>query len=144
MKIKQLSVFLENRSGRLARVMNTLGENQINVRAASLADTSDFGILRLVVNNLDTALAILKQHGFTVRVSEVVAVEIPDTPGSLGKTLDTLDEAGLDVEYMYGFVQNRAEYATIILRFEDPDQAIAVLKEAGVRIIESSEVFLDG
>src|SRR5512136_1876896 len=101
---KQISVFLENKSGRLAEVTRVLGDAGINIRALSLADTSDFGILRLIVNNCEKAREELKQRGFTVSKREVVAVEVPDRPGGLSQILQILDGAAINVDYMYAFV----------------------------------------
>src|SRR6266581_5489302 len=99
MKVEQISVFIENKSGRLAEIARLLGEAGINIRALSLADTTDFGILRLIVNDAEKAKAVLKERGFTVSKTEVVAVEIPDRPGGLADLLQVLDEGGINVEY---------------------------------------------
>ena len=106
MKVEQISVFLENKAGRLAEVTRVLGEAGINIRALSLADTTDFGILRLIVDQYDKAREILKDKGFTVGKTEVVAVEVPDRPGGLGLVLQILAASGVNVEYMYAFVQH--------------------------------------
>src|SRR5512133_1303085 len=99
MKVEQISIFIENKSGRLAEVSRILGEDNINIRALSLADTSDFGILRLIVNDCEKAKAVLKDKGFTVSKTEVVAVEVPDRPGGLSSILQTLDAVQINVEY---------------------------------------------
>ncbi len=106
MKVEQISVFLENKAGRLAEVTRSLGEAGINIRALSLADTTDFGILRLIVDNYDAAREMLKSKGFTVGKTEVVAIEVPDHPGGLAQVLNTLAQANINVEYMYAFVQH--------------------------------------
>ena len=111
MKTEQLSVFLENRAGRLAEVTHTLGEAGINIRALSLADTSDFGILRMIVCDHEKAKVVLKEKGFTLGRTSVVAVEVPDTPGGLDSVLQTVSKNGINVEYMYAFVQREAESA---------------------------------
>jgi hypothetical protein len=139
-KLQQISVFIENRSGRLASIATALGEAGVNIRAMSLADTSDFGILRLIVNDVDLALAVLKNQRFTVRLSEVIAVEIADRPGELGKFLAILEKAGLNVEYMYAFVQKSMAHAVIIFHFTDLDRAIAVIREAGMTVLEKETV----
>jgi hypothetical protein len=131
LKIKQISIFIENRSGRLAHITSMLGGAGVNIRAMSLADTSDFGILRLIVNDVEKAVDLLKQKGFTVRLSDVVAVEIKDQPGELGSFLTILEEAGINVEYMYAFVQKSGEHAVVIFRFEDLDCAIKVIRNVG-------------
>ena len=141
MKVKQISIFLENKSGRLAQVTQFLAENNINIRALSLADTADFGILRIIVNDVEKAATILKTAGYTLSETDVVAVEVPDRPGGLSNILSPLWKAGLDVEYMYAFVQSSGENAIMILRFEDPDKAIEVLKGSKVRILSGKEVY---
>jgi hypothetical protein len=140
LKIEQISIFIENRSGRLAQITSTLGDADVNIRAMSLADTSDFGILRLIVNDVEKAVDILKQKGFTVRLSEVVAVEIKDRPGELGGFLTVLEEAGLNVEYMYAFVQKSGAHAVVIFRFEDLDRAIEVIQAVGGVVLNREKV----
>ena len=141
MKVKQISVFLENKSGRLAQVTKTLADNNINIRALSLADTADFGILRIIVNDTEKASGILKEAGYTLSDTDVVAVEVPDKPGGLANILVPLWKAGLDVEYMYAFVQSSGENAIMIFRFEDTDKAIEVLKDNNLRILSGKEVY---
>lgn len=140
MKIKQISVFMENRSGRLAKITTVLGNAGINIRAMSLADTSDFGILRLIVNDTEKARETLSDHGFTVRISEVIAVAIPDAPGALGNLLSIMEHAGLNVEYMYAFVQKNMDQAIIIFHFDDADKAIETLLETDINVIEEEKL----
>jgi hypothetical protein len=135
MKVDQLSIFLENRSGRLAKVTSLLAENNVNIRALSLADTTDFGILRLIVSDLGTAEKCLKDDGFTVGRTSVVAVEINDQPGGLNELLHIFADTEINVEYMYAFVQEHGASAAIILRFDRTDEAIELLKERGVKMI---------
>ena len=141
MKVEQISVFLENKSGRLAEVMGTLAKAGVNIRALSLADTADFGILRLIVNDSDKAKQVMKESGFTVAKTEVVALEVPDRPGGLAGILVSLDKAAINVEYMYAFVQHSGANAIIIFRFDDPDRAARILQDAGVRVLEPDEVY---
>ena len=141
MKVEQISIFLENKSGRLAEVTNILSRAGVNIRALSLADTADFGILRLIVNQSDRAKQVLKENGFTVGKTEVVALEVPDRPGGLGKILKILHEAGINVEYMYAFVQRSGDNAVIIFRFDELDKAISVLTAASVRVLRGEEVY---
>jgi hypothetical protein len=141
MKVEQISVFLENKSGRLAEVTSILSRAGVNIRALSLADTADFGILRLIVNQGDLAKQVMKEHGFTVGKTEVVALEVPDRPGGLGEILKILYEAGINVEYMYAFVQRSGDNAVIIFRFDEIDKAISVLTSAGVRVLRGEEVY---
>jgi hypothetical protein len=141
MKVEQISIFIENKSGRLAEVARVLGEKGVNIRALSLADTSDFGILRLLVDNTDVAQTTLKENGFTVNKTEVVAVEVPDEPGGLCNILQVLDDNEINVEYMYAFVERNAGNAVIIFRFDDVDNAIKTLHEKGVSILSGNQLY---
>lgn len=141
MKVEQISIFLENRAGRLADVTRVLSESGVNIRALSLADTSDFGILRLIVTDHEKAKAALKEKGFTVGRTNVVAVEVDDQPGGLHTILDLLTSNSVNVEYMYAFVQQSGKNAVLIFRFDRTDQAIELLQEHGVRIIPGKELY---
>ena len=141
MKVKQLSIFMENRAGRMAEIARQLGEARINIRALSLADTSDFGILRLIVNDVDKAMKILRDSGHTVSLTEVVAVEVPDSPGGLASVLEPLRESGVNVEYMYAFVEKATDKAVVIFRFEDVDAAIKALSKAGISVLPAETVY---
>lgn len=141
MKVEQISVFLENKSGRLSEVTRILGSGGINLRALTLADTTDFGILRLIVNDNRRAVDLLKAGGFTVGTTEVVAVEIPDRPSGLADILDVLGGAGINVEYMYAFVEPCGGRAVVIFRFDDAERAIATLQKAGVSILPGEKVY---
>src|SRR5512143_3117037 len=121
MKVEQITVFLENRSGRMADVAVLLAEAGVNIRATALADAADFGIFRLIVNDTDKANQVLKAHGFTVSKTHVVAVAVPDQPGGLAQILAAIKNARLNVEYMYAFVHRREVDATILFRFDDMD-----------------------
>ncbi|MFW6296880.1 MAG: ACT domain-containing protein [Desulfosalsimonas sp.] len=140
MKINQVSVFMENRSGRLARITTALGSSGVNIRAMSLADTSDFGILRLIVSDTEKAHRVLKQQGFLVRTAEVVAVAIPDVPGALGNLLTLMEHAELNVEYMYAFVEKTRDQAILIFCFDDMDRAIDVMLENDINVLEARKV----
>lgn len=141
MKVEQISIFIENKSGRLAEITRILGENGINIRALSLADTSDFGILRLIVNDVERANQVLKGKGFTVNKTEVVAVEVPDRPGGLGAILQTLDTESINVEYMYAFVEHCGGNAVIIFRFDETDKAINVLKINNFSVLPGERLY---
>ncbi len=141
MKVEQISIFIENKSGRLAEVTRVLGEAGVNIRALSLADTSDFGILRLIVDNTDLANSALKERGFTVNKTEVVAVEVPDRPLGLAGILQILDRGQVNVEYMYAFVERCGENAVLIFRFDHVEDAIKVLLENGVTVLEGERVY---
>jgi hypothetical protein len=132
MSVKQISLFLENKKGRLAEVTRTLAREAINIRALSLADTSDFGVLRIIVDNPEKCLAVLKANSFVAQVTEVVAVEVEDKPGGLSRILGMLDTEGVNVEYMYAYVEKKKDNAIVICRIEDREHALAVLTKAGV------------
>lgn len=141
MKVEQISVFLENKAGRLAEVANVLGKVGINIRALSLADTTDFGILRLIVNDREVTKKALKEAGFTVGITQVIAVEVEDKPGGLAKILKLLADEGINVEYMYAFVERSSGNAVLIFKFEDLDKAIDLLNSHGVRVIPGERVY---
>lgn len=141
MKVEQIAIFLENKSGRLAEITSILAQKGINIRAMSLADTADFGILRLIVNDTESACQALKNEGFTVGKTDVVVIEVPDKPGGLASVLKKIKDGGLNVEYMYAFTQKSGETGIIIFRFDELDPAIETLKKAGVRILSGEEVY---
>ena len=141
MHVEQISIFIENKFGRLAEVTRTLGDAGVNIRTLSLADTSDFGILRLIVNDTDKAKAALKEKGFTVSKTEVVAVEIPDRPGGLADLLQVLDSEGINVEYMYAFVERNIENAVMIFRFDETEKAIATLAEKKFNVLPGERLY---
>ncbi|AZT90207.1 ACT domain-containing protein [Caldicellulosiruptor changbaiensis] len=141
MYVKQISVFLENKSGRLAEVTSILGKNNIDISALSIADTTDFGILRLIVNKPDLALQVLKENGFTVSATDVIAIAVEDKPGGLAKVLDILYKNDIGIEYMYAFVGKITDEALVILKVENGDYAVNVLKENNVRILSANEVY---
>ena len=141
MKVEQLSIFLENKAGRLAEVTHTLGTANINIRALSLADTSDFGILRIIVDDHEKAKTVLKEGGFTVGRTSVVAVEVHDGPGGLDSILQLLCSNGINVEYMYAFVQTGGKNATLILRFDKTDKAIELLTQNNIPIIPGEKLY---
>jgi hypothetical protein len=140
-KVKQISVFLENKSGRLAEVTRTLGNRDINIRALSIADTTDFGILRLIVNKPEEANRYLREEGFMVSETEVIAVEVPDRPGGLADVLETLGRASINIEYLYAFVGQTSREALVIFRVEDCDGAMAALKAKDIRVVDGNEVY---
>ena len=141
MQAEQISVFLENKAGRLAEVTGILAEANVNIRALALADTSDFGVLRLIVDDNIKAVDALKNRGFTVGRTDVVAVEVEDKPGGLHRLLDMLHKADINVEYMYAFVQHSGENAVMIFRFDNIDEAVRVLEENNVKVINGKEVY---
>lgn len=140
MFIKQLSVFLENKKGRLASLASVMARNGIDLYALSIADTTNFGILRALTNDTDKAVRILREEGFMVNTTEVIAAEVDDRPGGLAKVLDVLDAGGIGVEYLYSFVRNPSDSALILFRVSDTEAAFKVLTEAGVRLIGLDEL----
>ena len=141
MRVEQISVFLENRTGRLAEVASILSQAGINIRALTVADTSDFGLLRMIVSDTEKARRVLKENGFTIGKHDVVAVEVVDQPGGLYHILDLLSRVGVNVEYMYAFVERCGENAVIIFRFDNTDEAIQVLTKGGVHILEGARIY---
>lgn len=140
MRVEQIAVFLENKSGRLAEITSVLAKNNINIRALSVADTADFGILRIIVDKVDEAKRALKENGFTVGKTNVIAVEVPDRCGGLASVLKTIEAAGINVEYMYAFVNKSGENAVLIFRFDNMDKAIAALQKDNFTILSGDQV----
>lgn len=141
MLIKQLSVFVENRPGRLSAITKLLAENGIDIRALSIADTRDFGILRLIVNDPDKALAALKSADYSVTLTNVIAIGINDEPGGLANAMEILYSNNISVEYMYAFISKSDDTAFVILRVENNDKAATALQENGIRILTSEEIY---
>ena len=137
MEIKQISVFLENNAGRLGEVTRVLAHAGINLRAISIADTADFGILRLIVDKCDEALKALGEAGFTTRVSNVAAVEIEDAPGSLAKVMELFQKTNVNIEYLYASLEGMAGKAVVIFKLEDHQKGLEILKENGLSMVES-------
>lgn len=141
MRVKQISLFLENKTGRLLEVMETLSNKHINIRALSIADTTDFGILRLIVNEPKLAYDILKEQGFTVSTTDVIAVEVDDEPGGLGRALKALEDSGINIEYVYAFVEKSTDKALVVFRVEDVEGAIDLLTANGINTLSGEEVY---
>jgi hypothetical protein len=139
MDVAQVSVFLENRTGGLADVVDVLAKNGIDIHAVTLADMSDFGILRIIVEDADQAKKVLKAAGFTADKTRVVAVEVPDRPGGLAETLAVLRRHEINVEYMYSAARKRGERAIVILRVDEIAKAAGALRDAGVKVLEKLE-----
>ena len=140
MKISQLSLFIENKPGTLNRVCQCLKKHNINISTLSLADTEQFGILRLLVQDPEKARQLLEADGFIVKVTEVLALPVPDRPGGLADILDILDGAGLSIEYMYAFTFGNRENAIMVFRFEDTDRALKVLSETNVDVVKAEDL----
>lgn len=141
MKIHQLSMFLENKPGRLSEPCRLLAEADINILTLSVADTQQFGILRLIVRDWEKAKEVLEGSGCVVNVTEVVATEVEDRPGGLASILEIIESAGLNIEYMYAFTFQSGDRAVIVFRFDNPDLAIAALQSKGVNIIGGVELY---
>jgi hypothetical protein len=141
MKVEQISIFLENKPGALESVMRLLKDADINIRSLSLADTSDFGILRLIVNDANKALRVLNDNGLRVSRTNVVAVEVPDRPGGLHSILAVLAQYGINVEYLYAFIEKSGENAVIIFRFDSPDDAVDVLLKNGFTVLPGERLY---
>jgi hypothetical protein len=143
MKIRQLSLFLENRPGQLRVPCKVLGDAGIDILTMSLADTQQFGILRLIVKDWDRAKKALEGAGVVVNVADVLAVDVPDRPGGLASVLESFEKAGLGIEYMYALAaaSERGKYATLVFRLGDPDRAAKLLAEQGVKLLTSEELF---
>lgn len=139
MLIKQLSVFLDNAPGRLKAATKVLSDTGINMRALTLADTSDFGVLRVIVDRPEEAMQFLKEHNFAVKITEVLVVEMEDTPGGLTHILDLLERGNINIEYMYAFTGSRPRKALVIFRVNKPEDAVKFLLEGNVRLFSTEE-----
>ncbi len=140
MAIKQLTVFVENKQGALVEITDMLAKKNVNIRALSIADTQDFGILRLIVNDNDTALAVLTEHGYLIKTTDVVGVKIGDEPGKLSKALEVLDSASINMEYLYAFMARTQKHAYVVVRVADNDAAEASLTAAGFHMITDADI----
>lgn len=140
MAIRQLTVFVENKQGTIVSVTETLSKSGVNIRALSIAETEDFGILRLIVNDEETAVKTLQEEGLLIKITEVVGVKIGDAPGKLTAALKVLDEANVNVEYLYAFMARTEKHAYVVLRVENNEAAECALKEAGFKIVTDADV----
>ena len=141
MKIHQLSLFLENKPNQLSEPCRLLAEAGVDIRTLTLADTEQFGILRLIVSDWERGAKVLQEAGYVVNVTQVVAVEVPDRPGGLVELLEVFRKTDINIEYMYAFTFGRGETAVLIFRFDNPDVAIERLQAAGVSLVGSSELY---
>jgi len=141
MKLNQLSIFLENKPGRLSKPCKALKEAGINILTLSLADTHQFGILRMIVREWEKAKEVLDQAGCVVNVSEVVAIEVADRPGGLAEVLEVIEKGGINLEYMYAFTFRSGDKAILVFRFEDPDAAIELLKSSNVHLVAEVDLY---
>lgn len=141
MKILQISVFLENKKGRLQEITKILAEARIDIRALSIAETKDFGVVRLIVDQPDLAYEKLKAAGFVSRKTEVLAVEVQDEPGGLNQVLCILENNQINIEYMYAFVEKASDKALLVMRFDDIERAIQVLKQNHVSLVAPEKIY---
>jgi hypothetical protein len=141
MKIKQISVFLENKPGHLSSACKVLADSSINIVTLSLADTEQFGILRLIVQDWVQAKTLLEESGFVVNITDVIATQVSDQPGGLYDILSIIDRSQINIEYMYAFTAREADCALLVFRFDDPDKAIEWLQENNIGIVSQSDLF---
>ena len=140
MAIKQLTVFIQNKKGTVVSVTNILSKNNVNLRALSIAETQDFGILRMIVNDEKAAEAVLSEDGYLIKTIDVIGVKIGDEPGKLTAALDVLDKADINVEYLYAFMARTEKHAYVVLRVEDNAEAEKALTEAGFKLISEADI----
>ena len=140
MSIKQLTVFVENRQGTMVAITDTLSKHNINLRALSIAETEDFGILRLIVNDEEAAEKVLRDEGYLIKITEVVGVKIGDAPGKLSAALAVLDDNKINVEYLYAFMARTEKHAYVVVRVENNDAAEAALTDAGFHLVTEADV----
>jgi len=141
MKLKQLSLFLENKPGALSRPAKILAAAKLNILTLSIAEANQFGILRLILREWEKAKKLLEKNGFVVKGTDMVAVEVADRPGGLAEILDALAKAGINVEFMYAFTEKRQDKGVLIFRFDDPDNAIRELQKRGINVLGEVEIF---
>ena len=139
--VKQISVFLEKKRGRIYRASQVLAAAEINIRALSIADTSSFGILRLIVDKPEAALAALKAANYTAKISQVIAVEVEDRPGGMEHILATIEEANIDMEYLYALLGKKNDNAILIFQVEDTDSAAELLTKAGIALVKANDLY---
>ena len=141
MKIKQLSIFLQNRMGSLSKPLEVLSDADVNIRAMCMADTSEFGILRLVVDNPEKGKEALEENNFLVKITEIIGVEMNDTPGGLTSVLKVIKDNGIDLEYLYAFTHEKEGKAILLLHADDIDELASALKEKDITVVPSDEVY---
>ena len=140
MAVKQISIFVENKEGRIKKAIDTLAKNNINIRALSIADTTKYGILRLIVSDNEKAIAALEKDGFIVKENEVIILAVPDEPNGLNSTLAVFDEKGINLEYLYAFVSSKTDEAIVVMRLENMEKAIEVLENSNAKLLDSEDI----
>lgn len=143
MNVTQVSIFLENKPGHLQNALKVLADNSINILTLTIAEASDFGIVRMIVNNPDEAARVLRENNFTCSTTEVLALEIEDKPGSLFRALESFRKRDLNIEYMYAFTEKRGDRAVMIFRFDDIEAAKESLVEEGYNILKKIDIIQD-
>ena len=141
MLIKQLSIFVENKPGRLVTITDELARNNIDISALSIADTSEYGIVRMIVSNPDLAVSVLMEIGVFVKLTDVIAVTIDDVPGGLAKSLHTITDEGIEIEYMYAFVGNVSGKAVMVLKVSHPEKAVELLKGTALEVLDARDIY---
>ncbi|WP_462315279.1 amino acid-binding protein [Methanobrevibacter sp.] len=140
MAVKQISIFVENKEGRIKKAIDTLAKQDINIRALSIADTTKYGILRLIVSDNEKAIEALEKDGFIVKENEVIILAVPDKPNGLNSTLAVFDEKGINLEYLYAFVSSKTDEAIVVMRLENMEKAIDALNESNVKILDTEDI----
>ena len=140
MAVKQISIFIENKEGRIKKAINSLAQENINIRALSIADTSKYGILRLIVSDNEKAIEALEIDGFVVKENEVIILSVPDEPNGLNSTLAVFDEENINLEYLYAFVSNKSDEAIVVMRLEDMEKAIDALNGSNIKILDEEDI----
>ena len=140
MAVKQISIFVENKEGRIKKAIDTLAKENINIRALSIADTTKYGILRLIVSDNEKAISALEKDGFIVKENEVIILAVPDEPNGLNSTLAVFDEKGINLEYLYAFVSSKTDEAIVVMRLENMEKAIKALNDSNVKILDESDI----
>ena len=140
MTVKQISIFIENKEGRIKKAINTLAEENINIRALSIADTAKYGILRLIVSDNEKAIESLEKDGFIVKENDVIIVSVPDKPNGLNSTLEIFENKGINLEYLYAFVSSKTDEAIVVMRLENMEQAIEALENSSAKILTEADI----
>ena len=140
MAVKQISIFVENKEGRIKKAIDTLAKENINIRALSIADTTKYGILRLIVSDNKKAIDALERDGFIVKENEVIILAVPDEPNGLNSTLAVFDEKGINLEYLYAFVSSKTDEAIVVMRLENMEKAIEALENSNVKVLDESDI----
>ena len=140
MAVKQISIFVENKEGRIKKAIDTLAKENINIRALSIADTAKYGILRLIVSDNEKAIEALEKDGFIVKENDVIILAVPDKPNGLNSTLAVFDEKGINLEYLYAFVSSKSDEAIVVMRLENMEKAIEALENSNIKLLDEKDI----